>query len=219
MRSLHSFFSTYLLPLILSIIPDHYPNFVIFISETSVEFVIFSLFLQPQLLQTHLSPANLTTVIHYTLASHKLISTNFNAFKIHWHVQTLSSHIQNTNKSTTFISFQQSFISNTFCLQGLLIHLFFLFHVSDHHLAKGLSLSSVQDSGIHSPLTPGTYFYSCCCCWPFLFANQTIREAVCSVCYISMQVGHVTVSEAIHFVIRTPCLIKHIKLFVNRTRL
>ena len=63
-----------------------YPNLVIFISEISVEFIIFFLFWQPQLLQIHLSPANLTTTIHYTLASHKLISINFNAFKIHWHV-------------------------------------------------------------------------------------------------------------------------------------
>ena len=36
-----------------------YPNLVIFISETSVEFVIFFLFLQLQLLQIHLSPAKL----------------------------------------------------------------------------------------------------------------------------------------------------------------
>ena len=120
-----------------------YPNLVIFTFETSVEFVIFFLFLQPQPLQIHLSPANLTTVIHSTLASHKQISTNFNAFKIHWHaslhtlqnintshqhsknytgfnqtknwLQTLSSHIQNTYKSTTYISLQQSFISVTFC--------------------------------------------------------------------------------------------------------
>ena len=111
-----------------------YPNLVIFISETSVEFVIFFLFLQPLLLQIHLFPANLTIAIHFTLASHKQISTNFNAFKIHWHVslqilqnintshqhskttlasyqtknrlQNLSSHIQNTYKSTTYISLQ-----------------------------------------------------------------------------------------------------------------
>ena len=37
-------------------------------------------------------------------------------------------------------------------LRDLLIHLFFPFHMSDHHLAKGLSLSSVHDSGIHSLL-------------------------------------------------------------------
>ena len=74
-----------------------FPNLVIFTSETSVEFVIFFLFLQPQLLQIHLSPANLTTAIHSNLASHNQISTNFNAFKTHWHasLQTL----QNINTS------------------------------------------------------------------------------------------------------------------------
>ena len=99
-----------------------------------------------QLLQIHLSLANLTTAIHFTLASHKQISTNFNAFKIHWHVslqilqnitvslfwscpaahhtntqkttlasyqtknrlQNLSYHIQNTYKSTTYISLRPS---------------------------------------------------------------------------------------------------------------
>ena len=48
-------------------------------------------------------------------------------------------------------------------LQDLLIHLFFPFHMSDHHLAKGLSLSLVHDSGIHFLLTPETrllYQYS-----------------------------------------------------------
>ena len=74
-----------------------YPNLVIFISETSVESVIFFRSLQPQLLQTHLSPANLTIAIHFTLASHKQISTNFNAFKIHWHVSLQTP--QNINTS------------------------------------------------------------------------------------------------------------------------
>ena len=74
-----------------------YPNLVIFISETSVEFVIFFLFLQPQLLQIHLSRANLTTAIHFTLAFHKQISPNFNAFKIHWHVSLQT--LQNINTS------------------------------------------------------------------------------------------------------------------------
>ena len=48
-------------------------------------------------------------------------------------------------------------------LHDLLIHLFFPFHMSDHHLAKGLSLSSVHNSGIHSLLIPETrllYQYS-----------------------------------------------------------
>ena len=74
-----------------------YPNLVIFISEKSVEFVIFFLFLQPLLLQIHLFPANLTIAIHFTLASHKQISTNFNAFKIHWHVPL--QILQNINTS------------------------------------------------------------------------------------------------------------------------
>ena len=47
-------------------------------------------------------------------------------------------------------------------LQDLLIHSF-PFHMFDHHLAKGLSLSLVHDSGIHSLLIPETrllYQYS-----------------------------------------------------------
>ena len=162
-----------------------YPNLVISTSETSVEFVIFFLFLQPQLLQIHLSPANLTTVIHYTLASHKQISTNFNAFKTHWHAS--SQTLQNTNTShqysknyTGFQSNKELITNSVFShtkhsqinnlhiftivfhfrhilfLQDLLIHLFFPFHMSDHHLAKGLSLSLVHDSGIHSLLIPET---------------------------------------------------------------
>ena len=39
-------------------------------------------------------------------------------------------------------------------LQNLLIHLFFPFHMSDHHSAKGLSLSLVHDFGIHYLLIP-----------------------------------------------------------------
>ena len=87
-----------------------YPNLVIFISETSVEFVIFFLFLQLQLLQIHLSPANLTTVIHYTLASHKQISTNFNAFKTHWHASSQTP--QNTNTSHQYSKNYTGFQSN-----------------------------------------------------------------------------------------------------------
>ena len=122
-----------------------YPNLVIFISKTSVEFVIFFLSLLPQLLQIQLSPANLTIAIHCILASHKHISTNFNAFKIHWHVslQTLqninTSHqhsktytgflsnkelitksvFSHTYKLTTYISLQSSFISVTFCFYAI----------------------------------------------------------------------------------------------------
>ena len=157
-----------------------YPNLVIFISETSVEFVIFFLFLQPRLLQIHLFPANLTIAIHFTLASHKQISTNFNAFKIHWHVslqilQNINTSHQHSKNYTGFLSNKESTTKPVFShtkhlqinnlhiftivfhsrhilfLHDLLIRLFFPFHMSDHHLAKGLSLSSVHASGIHSP--------------------------------------------------------------------
>ena len=156
-----------------------YPNLVIFISETSVEYVIFFLSLQPQLLHIHLSPANLTIAIHFTLASHKQISTNFNAFKIHWHVslqipQNINTSYQHSKNYTGFLSNKESITKSVFShtkhlqtlhiftiafhfrhilfLHDLVIHLFFPFHMSDHHLAKGLSLSSVHDSGIHSLL-------------------------------------------------------------------
>ena len=146
-------------------------------------------------LANHLSPANLTTVtvIHYTLASHKSISTNFNAFKTHWHASSQTpqstntshqysknytgfqsnkeidyklclSHIQNTYKSTNQHIFTIVFhFLHILFLQDLLIHSFFPFHMFDHHLAKGLSLSSVHVSGIHSLLIPETrllYQYS-----------------------------------------------------------
>ena len=70
-----------------------YPNLVISTSETSVEFVIFSLFLQPQLLQIHLSPANLTTVIHYTLG---ISQANLN--KLQRIQNSLARVITNTSK-------------------------------------------------------------------------------------------------------------------------
>ena len=142
--------------------------------------------------QTHLSPANLTTVIHYTLASHKQISTNFNAFKTHWHaslqtLQNINTSHQHSKNYTGFQSNKESITNSVFShakhlqinnlhiftivfhfrhilfLQDLLIHLSFPFHMSDHHLAKGLSLSLVHDSGIHSLLTHETrllYQYS-----------------------------------------------------------
>ena len=163
-----------------------YLNLVIFISETSVEFVIFFLFLQPLLLQIHLFPANLTIAIHFTLASHKQIWTNFNAFKIHWHVslqilQNINTSHQHSKNYTGFLSNKESTTKPVFShtkhlqinnlhiftivfhschilfLHDLLIRLFFPFHMSDHHLAKGLSLSSVHASGIHSPLIPETH--------------------------------------------------------------
>ena len=155
-----------------------YPNLVIFISETSVEFVIFFLFLQPLLLQIHLSPANLTTAIHFTLASHKQISTNFNAFKIHWHVSLqhfkIPTHHTNTQK-TTLASYQtknrlqnlSSHIQTTYLYNSLPFpshsvstpssdSLVLSIPYIRSSLGKRASLSSVHDSGIHSLLIPET---------------------------------------------------------------
>ena len=100
-----------------------YQNLVIFISETSVVFVIFFLFLQPQLLQIHLSPANLTTAIHLTTAilwhlNYKQILLNFNAFKIHWHVslQTLQNITHYTNTQKITLASYQTRIDYKICL-------------------------------------------------------------------------------------------------------
>ena len=46
------------------------PTLVISTSETSVEFVIFFLFLQPQHLQIHFSPANFNWLLQFTLLWH-----------------------------------------------------------------------------------------------------------------------------------------------------
>ena len=100
-------------------------NLVIFISETSVEFVIFFFSLQPQLLQIHVSPANLTIAIHFTLASHNQISTNFNAFKIHWHVssQTLQNIKTSHQHSKNYIVFLSNKESITKCVFSHTKHL------------------------------------------------------------------------------------------------
>ena len=71
-----------------------------------------------------------------------------------------TKHLQINNLHIFTIVFH---FRHTLFLHDLLIHLFFPFHMSDHHLAKGLSLSSVHDSGIQSLLTPETrllYQYS-----------------------------------------------------------
>ena len=64
-------------------------NLVIFISETSVVFVISFLFLQLQRLPIHSSTANLIIVIHSTMAFRKLTWTKYSAYKILWLVSLL----------------------------------------------------------------------------------------------------------------------------------
>ena len=66
-----------------------------------------------------------------------------------------TKHLQINNLHIFTIVFHSRHI---LFLHDLLIRLFFPFHMSDHHLAKGLSLSSIHAFGIHSPLIPETHF-------------------------------------------------------------
>ena len=89
--------------------------------------------------------------------------------KLHWlpikesitkSVFSHTKHLQINNLHISTIVFH---FRHILFLHDLLIHLFFPFHMSDHHLAKELSLSPVHDSGIHSLLIPETrplYQYS-----------------------------------------------------------
>ena len=132
----------------------------------------------------HLLPLSAATALANSLVS--------NAFKTHWHASSQTPQNTNTSHqySKNYTGFQSnkelitnSVFSHTkhlqinnqhiftivfhflhvLFLQDLLIHSFFPFHMFDHHLAKGLSLSSVHVSGIHSLLIPETrrlYQYS-----------------------------------------------------------
>ena len=102
-------------------------NLVIFISETSVVFVIFFLFLQLQRLPIHSSTANLIIVIHSTMAFRKLTWTKYSAYKIPWLVSLKIHHNLNT-------------------LHHHLVHRFCSSHMSEHLWVKGPSLSLLQNS-------------------------------------------------------------------------
>ena len=68
-----------------------------------------------------------------------------------------------TNQQPTYLYNSLSFPSHSVSTRSSEGNLFFPFHMSDHHLAKGLSLSLVHDSRIHFLLTPETrllYQYS-----------------------------------------------------------
>ena len=88
----------------------------------------------------HITP----TLKNYTgFQSNKESITNF-VFS-----HTKHSQINNLHIFTIVFHFR-----HTLFLHDLLIHSFNPFHMSDHHLAKGLSLSSVHDFGIHYLLIP-----------------------------------------------------------------
>ena len=147
-------------------------SLVIFISETSVVFVISYLFLQS--LPIHSYPANLIIVIHSTMAFRKLTWTKYSPYKILWLV-LLQIH-QNLNTlhqySKNYIGFQSSNASITNCVflhikrfkfSNLPIFtivfffpshslstrssdsLFCPFHMSEHLWVKGPFLSLLQD--------------------------------------------------------------------------
>ena len=162
-------------------------SLVIFISETSVVFVISFLFLQLQRLPIHSSPANLIIVIHSTMAFRKLTWTKYSAYKILWlvslqihqNLNTLHQYsknyigFQSNNASITncaFLHIKRFKFSNlpiftivflfllTLCLQDHLIHRFCPSHMSKHLWVKGPFLSLLQDSGTPSRLTPVTRY-------------------------------------------------------------
>ena len=162
-------------------------SLVIFISETSVVFVISFLFLQLQRLPIHSFPANLIIVIHSTMAFRKLTWTKYSAYKILWlvslqihqNLNTLHQYsknyigFQSNNASITncaFLHIKRFKFSNlpiftivflfllTLCLQDHLIHRFCPSHMSEHIWVKGPFLSLLQDSGTPSRLTPVTRY-------------------------------------------------------------
>ena len=136
-------------------------------------------------MRIHLSPAaNLTTATHYTLLSHKLnkfqriqnplasVIINTSKYqniiplltKLHWlpikqridYKVCLFIYKTRTNQPRIHIFTIVFHFRQILFLQDLLIHSFFPFYLFDHHLAKGLSLSSVHDFGLHSLLIPET---------------------------------------------------------------
>ena len=140
-------------------------SLVIFISETSVVFVISFLFLQLQRLPIHSSPANLIIVIHSTMAFRKLTWTKYSAYKILWlvslqihqNLNTLNQYSKNyigfqsnntSIRNCVFLHIKRFKFSNlpiftivfifllTLCLQDHLIHRFCPSHMSEHLWVK-----------------------------------------------------------------------------------
>ena len=112
-----------------------------------------------QRIQTHWHASSQTP--QNTNTSHQY-SKNYTGFQSNKELITNSvfshtKHLQINNQHIFTIVFH--FLHILF-LQDLLIHSFFPFHMFDHHLAKGLSLSSVHVSGIHSSWYPKLVFFT-----------------------------------------------------------
>ena len=90
-----------------------------------------------------------TSVAHNCTMNYLAKKHGFNCFAISVFSHTKHSQINNLRIFTIVFHFR-----HTLFLHDLLIHSFYPFHMSDHHLAKGLSLSLVHDFGIPYLLTP-----------------------------------------------------------------
>ena len=131
-------------------------SLVIFISETSVVFVIslFSfLFLQLQRLPIHSSPTNLIIVIHSTIAFRKLTCTKYRAHKILWLVSLkyikIWTHYTNTQKITLASN------QTTHRLQTVFLHIkrfIYICDSADHKLFQALLHN--PDHVLHQLLPP-----------------------------------------------------------------
>ena len=147
--STHSFQVFFLLPLYLA------PATSTFLQADTQSSTLFIIIIISALISPFLQNTN---------TSHQY-SKNYTGFQSNKELITNSvfshtKHLQINNQHIFTIVFH--FLHILF-LQDLLIHSFFPFHMFDHHLAKGLSLSSVHVSGIHSLLIPETrllYQYS-----------------------------------------------------------
>ena len=183
---------------------DHYHN-----PRHPSTFVICELSLQPQLLQIHLSPADLSYCNSlYSGISQADLSKlqgirNSLARVMTKHFKISTHQAEHSKNYTGFLSNKESITKSVFLhtkhlqinklhiftivfhfrhilfLHDLLIHLFFPFHMSDHHLEKGLSLTSVHDPGIHSLLIPETRLLKNI---PFQAQNPPLRNCFPSLC-------------------------------------
>ena len=122
---------------------------------------------------------------HTTITFKKLLwlPINLNQ-RIDYKICLLTKHLQiyNLHLFTIVVHFR-----HVLFLQSILILLFFPFHMSDHHLAVRLSLSSVHDSGIHSLRIPKLVLSTNI---PFQAQNTPLQNCVPFQCSFS---SHLTV--------------------------
>ena len=92
-------------------------------------------------------PQSLSNIVYYVHLLYFLSNKESITKSVFSHTKHLQ--INNLHISTIVFHFRHILF-----LHDLLIHLFFPFHMSDHHLAKGLSLSSVPPDTRNSSSLP-----------------------------------------------------------------